>query len=298
MRFSVRVPVLSAATHQTLHAERERGRGDGGQPFRNRRDGQRHRRAEHVHGRDAAQETQYQRCRTSAEGNADEAAAQAIELALEGRRRRAHLRHERPDPAQLAVAAQPGHARERRALRHRRARVHHVAAVAERRGGRTERLRRFRDGKALARQRGFVDAEPVGREQTRVGRDVVAGAQDDEVARRQRGRRDHALDAVAPHDRLRNGGVLQRGEDALDAALGGIADGGVGGDDGEDYRGVEHRAAQQREGGRAAEQDHRQRGEVVAHDRRAGFRPVHRQHVAAVRETASLGLGHREARLG
>ena len=90
---------------------------------------------------------------------------------------------------------------------------------------------------------------------------------------------------------------MQRGEDALDAALGHVTDHRVGGDDGEDDGGVEHRAAEDGERRGAAEQDDRQRGEMVAHDRGAGLRPVHRQHVAAVREATSLGLEHGESAL-
>jgi len=233
----------------------------------------------------------------TAERRADEAAAQAIELTLERRRRCARLGHEGPDPAQLAVAAQIRHAGNRRALGHRRARVHHVPPVAERGADGTEDLRGLRDGEALAGERRLVDREAVGGEQSRIRGDVVAGTQDDEVARRQRGRRHHVLDAVAQDDRLGNGRVLQRGENALDAAFGHVADGGVGGDHGEDHGGVEDCAAEQRQRRGTAEQDHRERGEMIAHDRRAGFWPVRRQDVAPVGEAASLGLVHRESRL-
>jgi hypothetical protein len=94
---------------------------------------------------------------------------------------------------------------------------------------------------------------------------------------------------------LRDRAVLQRSEDALDAALGRVADGGVGGDDGQDHRGVDHRPAEQRQRGRAAQQHDGEGGEVVAHDGDRRFRAVRGQQIVAMGEAPPLHLGRRKS---
>ena len=84
-------PHQHAAAHQALHAERECGRRHRGQAFRHRGNGERDGGAQHVEGGNPAEDSECERRGTRAERDADEAAAQAIELTLERRRRRARL---------------------------------------------------------------------------------------------------------------------------------------------------------------------------------------------------------------
>jgi hypothetical protein len=77
--------------HEALHAEGECGRRNGRQAFGHRRDGERDGRAQHVEGRDAAEDSEREGGGTRAERDADEAPAQTIELTLERRRWRVRL---------------------------------------------------------------------------------------------------------------------------------------------------------------------------------------------------------------
>ena len=125
-----------------------------------------------------------------------------------------------------------------------RAGVHHVDAIAERpvqAGGHGDRLG-HRD--ALPGERGLIDAQAVDLDETRVGRHVVTGLEDEHVTRHDRGGRQRRLDAVTTDERAQRGRAPQGCQHALDPALGDIADGGIGGDDGQDDRGLDRRGAQ------------------------------------------------------
>jgi hypothetical protein len=145
--------------------------------------------------------------------------------------------------------------------------VHHVDAIAQRAIRALLRGGDFRDRYALAGQRRLVDAEALDLDEARVGGHVVAGLEDEHVARHHGGGGHRRLGAVAANHRERRRRALQRRQHAFHAALGDVTDRRVRGHHGQDDRGLDRRCAQQRQGGGTAQQQHRQRGEMTGDDR-------------------------------
>ena len=125
----------------------------------------------------------------------------------------------------------------RLAVGHERARVGHIAAVAERRVGR-DRIALLLDRHRLAGERGLLDAQVLDPEQPQIGGHAVAGLDQHHIA----GHQLHGIDrkgvTVAQHRSLERQHAADRGQRPLGLAFLDKADDGVDDYHADDYAGV------------------------------------------------------------
>ena len=284
--------------HHAVHSERQGGGGDGRQALGDRGDGERQRRPDHLDRRNAAQEPEAERESAEAQRSRDELAAHVIQLPLERRRRRRCLGHERADASDLGLAAGADDDRDAGTFRHDGGGEHHVEPVGQRRLGTTDQRRDLRDRHALPGQGRLVDGQMLDVDETRVGRNRVAGLEEHDVARHQLVGGHDVFAAVAKDERRRQAAVLERGEDTLDTALGDVADDAVGGDHRADDHRVDHGTHAEREHGGGAEQEHGQGGHVAGEDLERGLGRRRGQRVLAEGRASPGDVDRVESRIG
>ena len=105
------------------------------------------------------------------------------------------------------------------AARDHRARVEHVQAVGKRSARTAGPVGPLRNGQRFAREQGFIDFEPVCRDQADVRRHAVAGLEVDDVTRHERLCIDVEHPVTAAHGRADAQQLLQRLAGTLGAGL-------------------------------------------------------------------------------
>ncbi len=137
---------------------------------------------------------------------------QLVELARERRLLLLDVAQHSRDPADLGRHPRRRDHHLAPAARHGRVHVGHVETVAERHLATGHRLDCLQDRRALARQRRLLDLERRGHEQATVGGDLVAGLENDDVARHKPLCGDVAKLPVAPDMSPDHEHLLERGD--------------------------------------------------------------------------------------
>ena len=142
------------------------------------------------------------------------------------------------DAPQFGVGARRDHQSGRTARDHQRAGIGHAGAIADGRLGR-DGLGRFVRWHRFTGERRFFRAQVLDVGEPQIGRDLVAGFEEHDVARHERLRCDHRSLAVAQGSRLRREHVADRIERLLRPAFLNEAEQSIDDDDAEDDRRVE-----------------------------------------------------------
>jgi hypothetical protein len=233
------------ALGHALHADRERDRDDRRQALRNHR----HRNADHgleqldeVHALHPLAVGEHQDADDSDDGGDD--VAELLDLAQQRRLERADAGEQGVDAAELRRAA-GRHDHAGRATGHdHRARERHAFPIADRRIGR-RRLGVLVGRDRFAGERRLLGAEILHVDQPQVGRNLVAGFEQHDVARHQLLRRDQARLATAQGSRFGRQHVADRIQRLLRLALLDEAEHAVENDHAEDDRGIDPQAQHQ-----------------------------------------------------
>ena len=230
-----------AAAGHAQHAERERHRDDGRQPFRHGGHGETDRGHEQLEGFRPAQQPQPEQQRDDAQRRPDEDASERVEFLLQrGLLLRTRLFNQTGDAAQLRVHRRGHDHGLAGARRDAGAHEHHVLAVAERDVALLQSRGLLRHRLRLAGQRG-LDAPERGRlQEPGIGRDQVAGFQREDVAGDDSRGGNRSDLPVAPHLGLGRGQLLERRDGLLGLEFLVEADDRVEDDDGEDGDAVHH----------------------------------------------------------
>ena len=122
-------PHQDVVSPQILDAQRERGRGDHGQSLRDRRYGDRKRRANQLEQREASHPAKAEDGAARGERDPDELLSQLAELPLQWRLRRHRRPNETLDASDLGACARRHDDRTAAAAGHDRAAINHVHAV-------------------------------------------------------------------------------------------------------------------------------------------------------------------------
>ena len=195
----VELPNQRVALHHPLEAQREADRDDGGQPFRNRGDGEAHGgQEEDLERRGRGEIAQHEHERAYRENHDPELLPEAIQLPLEGGLRFPRLLDEAGDLAELRPHPRGDHDPPPAARLHEGPRIDHVPAVREERVA-GQGVDGLGHGQGLSRERGLVRPEGDDLEEAAVRRDLVPRRQDDDVPVDELPRGDR-LGLSAPHD--------------------------------------------------------------------------------------------------
>ncbi len=200
-------------------AGRQRDRRDGRQAFGDRRDREDDARFEHEPEGPVAQEPENRHEGREPDGQEREPPAELFGLLLERRLLAVLAGDELSDAADLRVSPCAGHDHAPPSAHDCRAGVGHRGPVGQRRGG-VDRVRRLRDGDALAGERGLVGLQVAhGGDPSIRGHDLAA-RQDEEIAGPEVVRGDLPLEASAHDARRRGGKRPERIEGALGTEVG------------------------------------------------------------------------------
>ena len=257
------------------HAARQRQRGHDRQAFRDCRHRQRDRRLDHEEGILAGGEPDAGDQRGQDQGGPDQLAGQPRQFFLQRRTARLGLLDQLRDAAKLGRQTGCRHHTDAAAARQCGAFEQHRFAFGQARVG-SDGTRRLVDRDRLAGQRRFIGGEVRGFDQSHVGRNGVAGLQQDDIAGHHLLGRDDAGVAVAPHARRTGAERMQSFNRARGFQLGEKADQRVDREHGRDRGAFFQFPEVERQRRRRAEQiDHRAVELVQQHRQGAGLAPRH-----------------------
>ena len=201
------------------------------------------------------------------------------------------------DQADLRGHARAGDDAFAAAIRHHRAHVGRVLAVAQRRFFLQRHAGFFLDGVRFARQRRFVDLEVDAFDQAQIGGDEVARFEQHHIAGHELASGEFLPVAVADHIGFGRGHLFQRGQGGLGAAFLHHAQHRIQHHNRHDDDGL-HPVAQQRGDDAGGDQQHDDKTVELGHDqfpkRRGGFLA---EFVGAEPIQSGLGFDRRQARI-
>ncbi len=280
------------------HAERQGDRDDGGQALRDRRHRQADGDEEHVQRRNAAQPAHQEDGGAHDQGGRPQDLAELIELALERRRLLGEGLNHRGDQADLGQHTGADDDAAAAAVGDQRPHEGGVALIADGNVFRQHGAGVLLGGVRFAGEGGFLDAQVDGFHQAQIGRDVIAGLEQDDIAGHQLARRNPGAVAVAHDLRLRSRQAPQGRQGFLGAPLLDDPQDGIEDDDRQDRPALQIVPQRHRHDGRP---DQKQHDEVVelrqkqAQETRARRFP---QLVGPVLGQPAVDLGLRQAGLG
>ena len=257
------------------------------QPLGNRADRERDRRHEHVDHRFAAGDADDEGEDGQRQDRHQQALREGADLARQRRRHVRRLGDQLRDATGLGLVAGGDDDAGAGAGDDQRSRVGHVLAVGEQ-GIDRQRVGILEYRRRLAGQRRLGGGEFAAVEEAQVGRNLVAGGEDDHVAGNEFDRIDAALDAAAQHGRLGGNGAAERGERGLGLAFLDEAEHGIDEDDAEDHAGIDPLAE---EGGHRTRHDQHQHQRLCELRDEAGKRSGTRTLPRLVRAPALQAAG-------
>jgi hypothetical protein len=281
------LPDQDAAPFHPAQAPGERRGGDHRQPLRHGRDRERHRVLQERREPVPPQEAEPDEERAGREAREGETAPEPVELDLERRLRPSGACREQLDPPRLRRGPGSNDEASAPALGDDRPGVEHAAGINGYRGLIAGPLG---DGQAFARERGFVDPEPLGIEKPRIGRDLRARLDEDDVARHKATCGDANGDAPAQSADARRAAVDQRVDRTFRLALGDEAEHAVEGNDGGGRQRVGDASRRQGDRGRAGQHRHGKAAELLRKQFGRTRSPLPRQDVRAMLEEKASRL--------
>ena len=259
------------------------------QPLGHGGDGQGYPCLDHLGHRMAAHQPHADGQKRKAQRQPHQPMAQLVEPLFQRRDFALGALHQGADPAKRGMHACGDDQTLTRALRDRGALIGHIGMggagriiIANRRG--------LGDGNRLARQNGLVDLKVFPQRQAQIGGHHIARFQQDQIARYQIARIDHALRSSAAHAAAHLGDLHQRFHRAGAFEFGEKADGAVDQQDDKDRHRLGHIAQEEGKQRRRRQEPDNHTLDLVQQDRQDPLWPLAAQHVGAKPAYARFGL--------